>query len=156
MSPKQNQKTGVIFPIRPKHVKPIFDYPNDVFLKFTKLKIENGMKIIFYVSYEKMLLGIGNVNKFERMKPESAWKTYNDRIFLDEKEFMEYTKISPINGKSRRMKEIGVMVLSNVKRFPNPISLTENPYPMNPSGRYCSRSEYDKLIQKAKLNEKKR
>ena len=77
-----NRKVGAIFPIRPKHLLNIFERNRDVFVKFTKMKLEKGMALIFYVSEKKILIGQAKIKKVEKLYPDVAWELYNDRIFL--------------------------------------------------------------------------
>jgi hypothetical protein len=111
-------------------------------VKFTKLNLESGSTIVFYVSGEKLLIGEAKVGHIERLNPEVAWSRYKNRVFLDEEEYHEYAKISPISKEARKMSEVTVFELENIRKYRNPV---RSIYPVTSSGRYLTREMIDKI-----------
>ena len=113
----------------------MFRYNRDVFVKFTRLNLDSGSTIVFYVSGEKLLIGEAKVDHIERLNPDIAWDRYKGRVFLDKEEYDEYAKISPISKEERKMCEITVFLLENIRKYKKP---TRSVYPVTPSGRYLT------------------
>lgn len=139
---EKTNKIGYIFPILHKHISRVFDQEHPVFLKFTKLKTENCSKIVFYVSGKKLLIGDAQVENIERLDPNVVWSRYKDRLFLNEEEYIKYTKISPISKTKRKMKTLTIYELKNPRRYKNPI---ESIFPVTPSGRYLTQEMVRKI-----------
>jgi hypothetical protein len=139
---RQIKVVGAIFPVLRKHVSNLFGGDRNVFVKFTKLKLERGSIIIFYVSGEKMLIGETKVRHTERLNPYIAWSRYKDRIFLDEDEYNKYARVSPISKKQRKMRKVMVFELSNTRKFKRPV---RSLYPVTSSGRYLTKEMNDKI-----------
>ena len=133
---------GAIFPVSGEHASNLFSYNRDVFVKFTRLNLDSGSTIVFYVSGEKLLIGEAKVDHIERLNPDIAWDRYKSRIFLDKEEYDKYAKISPISKEERRMSEITIFLLENIREYKKPI---RSIYPITPSGRYLT-SEMIKKI----------
>ena len=134
---------GAIFPISSENVNSLFDQKRSVFVKFTKMvKLDKGSKIVFYVSKEKKLVGEGIIAKVEKTNPEVAWIRYGKQIFLNESEYNQYVRKSPISGKERKMTEITAFILKNLKRYKNPIRCIHR---ATPSGRYLTHEEYQRI-----------
>ena len=119
----------------------MFRYNRDVFVKFTRLNLDSGSTIVFYVSGEKLLIGDAKVDHIERLNPDVAWERYKGRVFLDKEEYDEYARISPISKEERKMSEITVFLLENIRKYKKP---TRSIYPVTPSGRYLT----SKMIKK--------
>lgn len=130
-----NEKVGCIFPILRHHVSNLFGKDQPVFVKFTRFKPENCSLIIFYVSGDKLLIGEANVENVERLDPNIVWSRYNDRLFLNQTEYNEYTKISPIGKTKRKIKEITVFELKDPRRYETSI---KSIFTVPPSGRYLT------------------
>jgi len=134
---------GAIFPVLPEHVPNLFDRGRDVFVKFTKLtNLRRGSTIVFYVSWEKVLVGEGRVKNIEKLDPEVAWSRYKDRIFLDKDEYDSYIEISPISREERKMRELTVFMLNKVKRYGKAV---RSIYPVTSSGRYLTKGMVDEI-----------
>ena len=133
---------GAIFPVLHEHVSNLFSSDRDVFVKFTKLNLESGSTIVFYVSGEKLLIGEAKVGNVERLNPDVAWSRYKDRIFLDEEEYDKYVKVSPISKEERKMSEITVFELENMRKYKKPV---RSIYPVTSSGRYLTKEMIDKI-----------
>lgn len=132
-----------IFPISSENAVSLFDRGRTVFVKYTKFKkLGEGSKIVFYVSKEKKLIGEGTVERSETLNPEIAWARYGKTIFLDETKYDQYVAKSPIDGTDRKMVEITVFILKNLKKYGNPAQLRYN---VTPSGRYLTREEYERI-----------
>lgn len=133
---------GAIFPVLREHVSNLFGRDRDVFVKFTKLNLESGSTIVFYVSGEKLLIGEAKVVRIERLNPDIAWSRYKDRVFLDEEEYDEYVRVSPISKEERKMSEVTVFELENVRKYKRPV---RSIYPVTSSGRYLTKEMIDKI-----------
>lgn len=137
---------GAIFPISFGDVESLFDRKRSVFVKFTKFKkLEKGSRIVFYVSKEKKFIGEGTILKVEKINPDIAWIRYGKQIFLNESEYNQYVVKSPISGKDRKMTEITIFLLKNLKRYKKP---TKCMYDVTPSGRYITQEEYQRIRKK--------
>lgn len=155
----QKNIIGAIFPISIEHAKRLFDEKRNVFVKYTIMnKLEKNSKIIFYVSKEKVLMGEGTIEKIEKLQPEVAWARYGNQIFLNETEYQEYFSKSPIDGRKRKMVEITVFVLKNLKKFDLPVSMRKKGLSADksftrddrtkigtPSGCYLTKEDYGKF-----------
>lgn len=129
-------KVGAIFPILPDHTPKLFEEGQNVFVKFTKLQLEKGMIIAFYVSGRKNIVGQGTITNIERMPPEEIWTKYGNRIFLKKKEYDSYVHISPITGEERKSKNITAFVLKDLRKYESPLVPTKY---VTASGRYLYR-----------------
>ena len=95
------------------------------------------------MSGEKVLIGEGVVKKIEKMMPEKAWIEYGERIFLDKKNYDQYAKVSPIENKVRKMKELTVFSFCKLRKYENPQSSV---YPVTAAGRYITNKMIAKII----------
>ena len=137
---------GATFPISSGAVESLFDQKRNIFVKFTKFKkLEKGSKIVFYVSKEKKFIGEGTVAKVEKINPEIAWIRYGKQIFLNKSKYNQYVVKSPISGNDRKMTEITVFLLKNLRRYRKPIKCTYN---VTPSGRYLTKEEYHRIMKR--------
>ena len=107
-----------------------------MFVKFTRLKLGSNSVIVFYVSGEKLLIGEARVRHIEKLSPAEAWSRYRNRIFLTEEEYAKYARVSPVSNEDRKMDEITVFELGNIRRYERPV---RSIYPVTSSGRYLSR-----------------
>jgi hypothetical protein len=133
---------GAIFPVLREHVSNLFRPNRDVFVKFTRLNLERGSIIVFYVSGEKLLIGEAEVRYVERLNPDVAWSRYKKRIFLDEEEYERYVRVSPISKEERKMREVTVFELKNVIKYAKPI---RSIYPVTSSGRYLTKEMISRI-----------
>lgn len=133
---------GAIFPVLREHVSNLFGRDRDVFVKFTKLNLERGSTVVFYVSGEKLLIGEAKVGHIERLNPDVAWSRYKNRVFLDEEEYHKYVKISPISKEERKMSEVTVFELENMRKYKKPV---RSIYPVTSSGRYLTKEMIDNI-----------
>ena len=113
-----------------------------MFVKFTRLNLDNVSIIVFYVSGEKLLIGEAKVGRIERLNPDVAWSRYKDRVFLDEEEYDEYVRISPISKEERKMSEVTVFELENMRKYKKPV---RSLYPVTSSGRYLTKEMINKI-----------
>ena len=138
----QARITGAVFPLSSAQISNLFSCNRDVFAKFTKLNLERGSKIVFYISRQKMLAGEARVEKIEKLTPDVAWSRYKNRLILNKEEFDTYVRISPITKRERKMREITVFILANVKKYRKPI---RSILPVTSSGRYLTNEIWDML-----------
>ena len=133
---------GVIFPVLREHVSNLFGRNRDVFVKFTRLNLDNVSRIVFYVSGEKLLIGEAKVGQIARLNPDVAWSRYKDRVFLNKEEYYEYVRISPISKEERKMSEVTVFELENMRKYDKPV---RSLYPVTSSGRYLTKEMINKI-----------
>jgi hypothetical protein len=126
---------GAIFPVQQEHALRLFDH-GDVFVKFTNLHLHNKFTIIFYVCGQKVMIGEARIKKIQKLDPTVAWSYYGDRIFLNEEEYVEYVSFSPVNKQKRKMKEITVLELENLRKYKMSVKST---YAITSSGRYLTK-----------------
>ena len=131
----QNRLVGAIFPILPEHVSDLFSHHRDIFVKFTKLKLDRRSIIVFYVPHQKLLIGEARVQHMEKLNPTIAWSRYKDRLFLNQEEYDRYVTISPVSQEKRKMSDITVFELDNMTKY---TGLVRSIYPITSSGRYLT------------------
>lgn len=134
---------GAIFPVSSEQSKRIFEEGKRVFTKYTSFqRLQANDKIVFYISGEKKLSGEAVIEKIRCLAPKVAWLTYGTKLFLNEKEFEQYTSISPITGKTRTSSEITLFLLKNVKMYTPAI---QSIIKMTPSGCYLNSQDYQRI-----------
>lgn len=138
----QTRIVGAIFPILREHVSNLFGHNRDVFVKFTKLNLKSDCTIVFYVSHEKLLVGEAKVGRIERLSPNVAWSRYKDRVFLDKEEYDKYVRVSPVSKEERKLGEVTIFELENVKKYERPV---RSIYPITSSGRYLTKEMIDRI-----------
>ncbi|MBY8987733.1 MAG: DUF365 domain-containing protein [Candidatus Lokiarchaeota archaeon] len=138
----KNNRIGVVVPIKEEHVKKLFEKERDVFIKFSNLILEPEYKIIFYMSGKGILVGQAKIIDIKEMLPESAWSSYGNRIFLDKKEFGNYSKISPITGEKRKGK-LKVLLLDEKREYRKPIISS---FIMTAAGRYLTEDMFEEIL----------
>jgi len=106
------------------------------------LNLERGAKIIFYISRQITLAGESKVKKIEKLTPDVAWSRYKNRLIFNREEYDKYVRISPITKQERKMKEITVFELTNVRKYKRPI---RSILPVTSSGRYLTNKILDML-----------
>lgn len=129
-------KVGAIFPILPEHTPKLFEEGQSVFVKFTKLQLDKGMIIAFYVSGRRNIVGQGTITNIEKMRPKEVWTKYGNKIFLTKREYDSYVRISSISGEERKSKKITAFVLKDLKKYEKPVIPTRY---VTPAGRYLYR-----------------
>jgi hypothetical protein len=131
---------GAIFPVSLPHAKRILQENKNVFVKYTKYRLCKNMKVIFYVSKEKKLIGEGRIDKVVSSEPSYILSAFKDRLFINENEYFLYTTTSSIGNKGiRSMKLITAFELIDLKEYRKAIEL---PRGVPPSGRYFTPQEY--------------
>jgi hypothetical protein len=133
---------GAIFPILAKHLLNLFSCKQDIFAKFTKLRIDKGSIIVFYVPHEKLLVGEARVKHTEKLNPYTAWSLYKERLFLCREEYDRYVMISPVSHERRRMSDIVIFELTNITKY-NTVVCSK--FPVTSSGRYLTKEMIDHI-----------
>lgn len=106
---------GVIFPVPGKFVDRLLHENRNVFVKYTKLNVVPGDKVVFYASQgAKELVGEGIIQVVEFLTPNEAFEKYGGKIFLDRDELMKYATQVPGRKLTKKML---VVVLSGVKAY---------------------------------------
>ena len=101
------------------------------------------MKIIFYISGEKQVIGEGVIAKVEKLSPDIAWSSWGPKMIMDKCEFEKYTQTSPITGKPRANKELTVLLLKDLRKYDKSIDLTRS---VTPTGCYVTEEQYEALL----------
>jgi len=134
---------GAIFPISYLHIIRLLKDKKKIFVKFTRFKrLKKGSKIIFYASGEKLLVGEGTIANIEELDTETAWRRYEQLIFLTKEEYDNYVTKSPITRENRETSYITLFTLENLKEFRTP---TKTIKPITPTGCYMTKEEYIKV-----------
>tara|TARA_Y100000310_G_C20680871_1_gene815855 strand:- start:2264 stop:2677 length:414 start_codon:yes stop_codon:yes gene_type:complete len=117
-----NEILGVVFPLSPEQVNNLFKGHN-IFIKFAQLKnkknklTECNRFFIYQTKSNKEIIGEATISKVEFLNFKEISKKYSfNEICNIENEFMDY-----IEG--REHAKMLVMVLSNPKKYKNPIKL---------------------------------
>jgi hypothetical protein len=122
----------------------MFDEGRTAFIKYTKFgRLAKDSKLVFYVSKEKKLIGEGTIERIEKTNPETAWTRYGGKMFLNETEYTQYVSTSAVGKKNRKMNEITVFILKNLRKFRNPVQCKSG---VTPAGCYLSWDEYRRII----------
>ena len=137
---------GVIYPVPANLVDRFFNGSADVFVKYVphkSIRILPRHKIVFYASHaSKKLVGEGVIESIEFLTPEEAYAKYENRVFLKEKEFHDYSGRFPNRPPT---KEVLVLVLGKLKKYREPM---EYGRPITMAGQYFTADQYELLIRK--------
>lgn len=136
----QDTRAGAIFPILPEHGSNLLNRGRDIFVKFTRLKLDRGSTIVFYVPHRKVLIGEARVKHIEELDPNIAWTRYKNRLFLSQEEYNGYVAVSPVTKERRKMSEIMVFELDRITKYD---ALVRSTYPISSSGRYLTKNMID-------------
>jgi hypothetical protein len=136
-----NRIVGAIFPVTLVNSKRIFEEKKIVFIKFTKMNFSKNSKILFYITNEKYVCGEATIESVRKMSSSEAWDKHEKDLFLNQKEYEDYTQRSPIDKRPRVTKEVTVFILKNARKY----EICKTVKKMTPSGCYISEEEYDKL-----------
>jgi hypothetical protein len=122
----------------------MFKEGRTAFVKYTKFgKLGQDSRLVFYVSREKKLIGEGTIERIEKTDPETAWTRYGGKMFLNETEYSQYVSTSAVGKKNRKMVEITVFILKNLREFRSPVQWKSS---VTPAGRYLTWDEYQRII----------
>lgn len=142
---------GVTFPVPKWFLDRILEESKTVFVKPSTLRVQPGMKVIFYASREgQAWLGEGEVEAVEQFtNVEDILKKYGDGLFLTPKELRQYEKERERwHSRGKRPRPWMVLKLKNVRKYPKPV---KPPRFIAVSGRYVREKEYREILRKAGL-----
>ncbi|MFB6144037.1 MAG: DUF365 domain-containing protein [Candidatus Nanohaloarchaea archaeon] len=135
---------GVVFSLDENTIQRGIKEDKDVIANYTrKKKLKPGMDLYLYSSGDetpRKIVARAEIEKVERMKPNSVEEKYSDRLFPKKEEFKEYTK-------NRRNKEMLVLTLNNLIRLNDPVNPPGN---MTVAGLYIDEGRYKRLKNKMK------
>ncbi|WGM90149.1 MAG: DUF365 domain-containing protein [Candidatus Bathyarchaeum tardum] len=138
--------SGFVFPIKLKHAESIFIKGKKIFVKYDNklVKLNKGMRAIFYLSGEKTIIGEAKILKIERMTVEEVYENYGQNLFLTQEELFNYAKKSPI-GRERKTQNLSVYHLANIQKYQTPIKSKKR---MTPAGYYLRNNDYQILMKR--------
>ncbi|WP_054840746.1 DUF365 domain-containing protein [Thermococcus peptonophilus] len=144
---------GVTFPVPKWFLDRILEGGGKtVFVKPSTLRVQPGMKVVFYASREGQawLGGEGEVEAIEQFtNVEDIIRKYGDELFLTPKELRQYEKERERwHSRGRRPRPWMVLKLKNVRKYPKPV---KPPRFIAVSGRYVKEKEYREILRKAGL-----
>lgn len=142
---------GVTFPVPRRFLGRILDEGKSIFVKPSTLRLELGMKIIFYASREEQgWHGEAKVESVEHFtNVEEIIRKYGDELFLTPEELRKYERDrARWHSRGRRPRPWMVVKLKNVKRYPKIVKPKRF---IAVSGRYVKESEYKEIVRKAGL-----
>ncbi|ASJ00343.1 DUF365 domain-containing protein [Thermococcus gorgonarius] len=140
---------GVTFPVPKWFLDRILDEGKTVFVKPSTLKVQPGMKIIFYASREDQgWHGDAEVESVEFFTNiEEIIRNYKDELFLTPEELREYERErAKWHSRGRRPRPWMVLRLRNIRKYPKPV---KPPRFIAVSGRYVKEKEYREILRKA-------
>ncbi len=117
-----------------------------VFVKPSTLRVQPGMKVVFYASREgQAWLGEAEVETVEQFtNVEEITRKYGDELFLTPKELKQYEKERERwHSRGRRPRPWMVLKLKNVRKYPKPV---KPPRFIAVSGRYVREKEYREIL----------
>lgn len=142
---------GVTFPVPKWFLDRILDEGKTVFVKPSTLRVQPGMRLVFYASREgQAWLGEAEVESVEFFNSvEEIIKKYEKGLFLTPKELKEYERErQKWHSRGRRPRPWMVIKLKNIRKYPKPI---KPPRFIAVSGRYIKEGEYKEIQRKSGL-----
>ena len=125
---------GALLPIPHQYIQKLASGEKDVFVKFGRYKfLSEGKRLVFYDSGIHMLVGESEIKRVVYDDPEKIWRMFGSRIFLEEKEFKEYSSRSPLGPRSPKRNVMTACVLKNFKKYAKPKKPEKR---VTPSGYY--------------------
>jgi len=140
---------GVTFPVPKWFLDRILDEGKTVFVKPSTLRVQPGMRLVFYASREgQAWLGEAEVESVEFLNSvEEIIKKYEKELFLTPKELKEYERErQKWHSRGRRPRPWMVLRLKNIRKYPKPV---KPPRFIAVSGRYIKEKEYREILRKA-------
>lgn len=137
---------GVTFPVPKWFLDRILEDGKTVFVKPSTLRVQPGMKVVFYASREgQAWLGEAEVETVEQFtNVEEITRKYGDELFLTPKELKQYEKeCERWHSRGRRPRPWMVLKLKNVRKYPKPV---KPPRFIAVSGRYVREKEYREIL----------
>ena len=142
----ENELIGATFPVPRPLLGRILDEGKTVFVKPSTLRVQPGMKVVFYASREgQAWLGEAEVESVEFFtNVEEIIKKYWKELFLTPKELREYERErQKWHSRGRRPRQWMVLRLKNIKKYPKPV---KPPRFIAVSGRYIKEKEYREIL----------
>jgi len=142
---------GVTFPVPKWFLDRILEDSKRVFVKPSTLRVQPGMKVVFYASREgHAWLGEAEVESVEFFNNvEEIIKKYEKELFLTPKELREYERErQKWHSRGRRPRPWMVLKLRGIRKYPKPV---KPPRFIAVSGRYIKEKEYQGILRKSGL-----
>lgn len=138
----KSKVVGIVYALPPELIDR-FEAGKTVFLKFVSHSpalLHEGSKLLLYSSGgSKSVVAEASIMKIEFLSAKEALSKYKARIFLTEKELMEYIKSQPKRDENKGML---VLHLDGFRKYATPTRFTR---PMTMAGRYITKYHYVKL-----------
>ena len=145
----EEKVVGVTFPVPKQFLDRILEGGKRVFVKPSTLRVQPGMKVVFYASREgHAWLGEAEVESVEFFNSvEEIITKYEKELFLTPKELREYERErQKWHSRGRRPRPWMVLRLKNIKKYLKPV---KPPRFIAVSGRYIKEDEYRGILKKA-------
>ncbi|ASJ08051.1 hypothetical protein A3L11_01945 [Thermococcus siculi] len=140
---------GVTFPVPKWFLDRILEEGKTVFVKPSTLRVQPGMKVVFYASREgQAWLGEAEVEAVKQFtNVEEIIRKYGDELFLTPEELRQYEKErEKWNSRGKRPRPWMVLRLKNIRKYPKSV---KPPRFIAVSGRYVREKEYREILRKA-------
>lgn len=137
-----NQIAGVIYPVPKQFVDRLLVEKRNVFVKYVRApgssKVAKNDKVLFYASQSsKQIVGEAKIENVEFLAPSQALAKYGNKLFINAEELEAY------RANRDPSKKILVLVLSNLRRYPEPKIFKK---PITIAGLYITKDEYSELL----------
>ena len=145
----EEKVVGVTFPVPKWFLDRILEEGKKVFVKPSTLRVQPGMRLVFYASREcQAWLGEAEVESVEFLNSvEEIIKKYEKELFLTPKELKEYERErQKWHSRGRRPRPWMVLRLKNIRKYSKPV---KPPRFIAVSGRYIKEKEYREILRKA-------
>ncbi|CAB49790.1 DUF365 domain-containing protein [Pyrococcus abyssi] len=140
---------GVTFPVPREFLDRIFKEKKRVFVKPATLRVEPGMKVIFYASRKDQgFYGEAEVEGVESFASvEEIIEKYGDELFLTPEELRKYERDRKRwQSRGRRARPWLVIRLRNVREYKRKVKPKRF---VVVSGRYVKKDEYEEIVRRA-------
>lgn len=140
---------GVTFPIPRDFLSRILEEGKTIFVKPSTLRLEPGMKLIFYASRKDQgwhgEADVENVGYFKNV--EEVIKKYKNELFLTPKELRKYERDrAKWHSRGRRPRPWMIVKLRNIKKYSRVVKPKRF---IAVSGRYVREKEYKGILRNA-------
>ena len=145
----QEKVVGVTFPVPKWFLDRILEEGKTVFVKPSTLRLQAGMKVIFYASREDQgWHGEAEVESVEHFtNVEEIIRKYKNELFLTPEELRKYERDRERwHSRGRRPRPWMVVKLKNVRKYPKIVKPKRF---IAVSGRYIKEDEYREILRKA-------
>lgn len=145
----EEKRIGVTFPVPKWFLDRILEEGKRVFVKPSTLRVQPGMKVVFYASREgQAWIGEAEVESVEFINNvEEIIRKYKDELFLTAKELRDYARErQKWHSRGRRPRPWMVLKLKDIRKYSKPV---KPPRFIAVSGRYIKEEEYREIQRKS-------